>query len=178
MLMATPHPPRRIAFLGSGPLPLTSLCLLAALKGFPGISIHQKPRCDEPIEILNIDVDSNAIRLSRTLNEALGSRGEGMLFRCEDAATSMQDLRGFDVVYVAALVGQTQADKEDILLSVAERMRPGALMVIRSAWGLRTCLYPEVDITTARLRQRLESCVVVHPHGQVVNSVVVARRKP
>ena len=52
------------------------------------------------------------------------------------------DLRKFDVVYVASLVGVSQIDKERIILDTASRMRGGALVVIRSSWGLRKILYP------------------------------------
>jgi len=100
-----------------------------------------------------------------------------MEFICADVTDPVQekDLVEFDVVYMAALVGMSQAEKEMIILQVADRMRPGALLVVRSAWGMRTCLYPEVQIATEGLLKRLEICVVVHPYGQVVNSVVVAR---
>ncbi len=100
-----------------------------------------------------------------------------MEFLCAEATSPTKDLAEFDVVYMAALVGISQAEKEGIMLQVVGRMRPGALLVVRSSWGLRTCLYPEVDLATERLLTRLEPCVVVHPYGQVVNSVIVARVK-
>ncbi|KAL2145826.1 hypothetical protein VTI28DRAFT_6123 [Corynascus sepedonium] len=216
ILSATKTAPRRVAFIGSGPLPLTSLCLLQSLKqqntlinalSSQPLTLTEpqdsNPTKDGPV-ILNIDCDSTAIAASLTLSLALGEAGRGMEFMCADAegetttssssptpsssssvassatTTSTQekdkDLAEFDVVYLAALVGLSRADKERIVLGVADRMRPGALLVARSAWGLRTCLYPEVDLAaTAALRRRLECCVVVHPYGQVVNSVIVAR---
>ncbi|KAL2192127.1 Nicotianamine synthase [Thermothelomyces heterothallicus CBS 203.75] len=226
ILSATKTAPRRIAFIGSGPLPLTSLCLLQALKqqqqqdallGPALLSPPPSPSLDGPRKpnnnkqgpvILNVDCDSTAIAASLSLSLALGEAGRGMEFMCAeaeagpgpepDASTSSppltpssttttaaaaaaaagaeEDLAEFDVVYLAALVGLSRADKERIVLAVAGRMRPGALLVARSAWGLRTCLYPEVDLAaTPALRRRLECCVVVHPYGQVVNSVIVAR---
>jgi nicotianamine synthase len=51
------------------------------------------------------------------------------------------DLRDFDVVYLAALVGSTQMEKEGVLIKVVERMREGAILVVRSAYGLRRMLY-------------------------------------
>ena len=134
----------------------------------------------EPV-VLNIDHDAAAIAASLKLSLALGEAGRGMEFVCAEAAADSavsredQDLGEFDVVYLAALVGMSQAEKEGIILAVVRRMRKGALLVVRSSWGLRTCLYPEVDLATEALLERLEVCVVVHPYGQVVNSVVVAR---
>ena len=98
-----------------------------------------------------------------------------MEFLCGEAGSPSISLEDSDVVYVAALVGMSQKDKEEIFLKVVRTMRPGALLVVRSAWGLRTCLYPEVNVTTERLLGVLECCAVVHPFTDVVNSVVVAR---
>ncbi|KAJ4302433.1 hypothetical protein N0V88_002577 [Collariella sp. IMI 366227] len=175
ILSATKTPPKRVAFIGSGPLPLTSLCLLQALKGdslIKGLSSLKKD--EEPI-ILNVDCDTSAITASLSLCLALGETGKGMEFICAEATSAEKDLVEFDVVYMAALVGISQAEKEGIILQVADRMRKEALLVVRSSWGLRTCLYPEVDLATGPLLERLEPCVVVHPYGQVVNSVIVAK---
>lgn len=181
ILSATKTAPRRVAFIGSGPLPLTSLCLLSALKSDalvrglmsrPGSDNNKD--ADKPV-VLNVDYDEAAIAASLSLCMALGEPARGMEFVCAEAASSAKDLGEFDVVYMAALVGVSQAEKEGIILQVAGRMREGALLVVRSSWGLRTCLYPEVDLATETLMKRLETCVVVHPYGQVVNSVIVAR---
>ncbi|KAH6840607.1 Nicotianamine synthase [Chaetomium sp. MPI-CAGE-AT-0009] len=178
ILSATKTTPRRVAFIGSGPLPLTSLCLLQALKQdalLTSLSNPDPETKDKQPVILNVDYDSAAIAASLTLSLALGEAGRGMEFICAEATSTDKDLTEFDVVYMAALVGITQTEKEGIILQVVDRMRPGALLVVRSSWGLRTCLYPEVDLATESLLKRLECCVVVHPYGQVVNSVIVAR---
>ncbi|KAH6627213.1 Nicotianamine synthase [Chaetomium sp. MPI-SDFR-AT-0129] len=186
ILSATKTAPQRVAFIGSGPLPLTSLCLLQHLKQNPTNALLANPPPSssdaklshkDPV-ILNVDYDASAIAASLTLSLALGEPGRGMEFICADAAApSERDLAEFDVVYMAALVGVTQTEKESIILRVVDRMRAGALLVVRSSWGLRTCLYPEVDLATEALLEKLECCVVVHPYGQVVNSVIVARVK-
>ena len=120
-----PTPIRKIAFIGSGPLPLTSLQLLQI--------------CPSILEILNIDHNCAAVSQSSRLCGRLGSIGEGMHFLCAEAASC--DLRDFDVVYLAALVGSTQVEKEELLKGVVANMREGAILVIRSAHGLRRVLY-------------------------------------
>jgi len=65
-----------------------------------------------------------------------------MTFSCDCAGGTQNDLRDFDVVYVAALVGATSSEKREIFRKVLERMRPGALLVVRTAHALRTLLYP------------------------------------
>ncbi|KAK6069113.1 nicotianamine synthase [Seiridium cupressi] len=156
-----PSLPRRIAFLGSGPLPLTSMCLLrslrdssiseAAVETAAVVDVeangHAKGVDESDDEkrrpvVVNIDNNSTALATSTVLCEQLGAWSEGMAFRCSDACSTM-DLSGYDVVFLAALVGVTQSEKEDIITDVARRMRPGALMVVRSALGLRTVLYPD-----------------------------------
>jgi nicotianamine synthase len=176
ILSVTKQAPKKIAFIGSGPLPLTSLCLLDALRReSQGKILTRLERDDAKPVVLNVDCDEVAIAASRHLCLALGDYGQGMEFICADASSSTQNLHDCDVVYVAALVGMSQTEKEDIITRVATHMRKGALMVVRSSWGLRTCLYPEFDIATEKLLQLLEPCVAVHPYGQVVNSVIVAR---
>ena len=51
--------------------------------------------------------------------------------------------------------------------------RPGTLLLVRSARGLRTLLYPEVDVNRLGGWRPL---AVVHPFTEVVNSVIVAER--
>ena len=92
--------------------------------------------------MLNIDHSEEAIAQSASLCEKLGKGDECMEFLCSSAGDAMQSLEGFDVVYLAALVGATREEKEELLVQVAARMREGALLVIRSAHGLRTLLYP------------------------------------
>ncbi|KAK6819590.1 hypothetical protein PG987_016073 [Apiospora arundinis] len=167
--------PQKIAFVGSGPLPLTPLCLLKALKGDTLFgSVPSKGYPQGPM-ITNIDRDETAVATASILISKLGISTDEMEHRCESAASESQNLNSCDVVYLAALVGVTQLEKEQIALSIAARMRPGALLVIRSSWGLRRCLYPEFDATASSLRSKLEVALVVHPYGKVVNSVIITR---
>jgi len=126
----TPHI-NHIAFIGSGPLPLTSLCMLKQLKS----SIFARPK------IMNIDCDPNAIEQSRTLCRLLGRRAAGMEF-FHTKQTGDLCLKEYDVVFLAALAGLTQANKEDLVMSTLARMRADAVIVIRSVWGMRGLLYP------------------------------------
>lgn len=129
-----PSPPKKIAFIGSGPLPLSSLCLCQALDKVHGSS--------GSTTVLNIDHNSQAIVQSRALAKELGDSAQGMQFLCQEAGSAELDLRGFDVVYLAALVGMTQEDKESVLVEVVKGMRVGSLLAVRTAHGLRSLLYP------------------------------------
>lgn len=149
----------RVAFVGSGPLPLTSFQLAGT-----------GARVD------NLDRDATALALSRRVAGALGVRG--LAFRHVDVGTSSPasggaDLASYDLVLLAALVGPTPADKARVIRHLAAVMSPGALLLARSAHGLRTLLYPEVD---AGALAGFDLLGVVHPTDEVVNSVILARK--
>ncbi|KAM4058974.1 nicotianamine synthase protein [Hirsutella rhossiliensis] len=175
--------PQKVAFIGSGPLPMTSLCILETMKN--GLKGFESPPCStstdahsaSQVTVLNIDHDGAAIAVSQSLSKKLGQRGAGAEFLCTEAGSEAVDLRSFDVVYLAALVGSSQAEKEALVIKVVGTMRAGALIVIRSSWGLRTCLYSEFDVASEALLQRLDVSLVLHPYGEIVNSVIIARVK-
>lgn len=133
--------PHRIAFIGSGPLPLSSLCILKALKDSNASSLRSTAMKYDPV-IVNIDQSAEAICQSSDLCERLGQRGDGMEFICAEAESTQTDLRGLDVVYLAALVGRTQEEKESLLAMIVRQMDPGSLLVIRTAHALRGLIYP------------------------------------
>ena len=117
---------RTFAFLGSGPLPLTSLC----------ISHHLE---SELVTCHNVDQDATAIATAIKLCRALGHSSQTMCFQCASAGSPDVNL-DVDIVYLAALVGDLQ--KHEIITSVVKRMKPGGILVIRSAHSLRRLLYP------------------------------------
>lgn len=147
--------PASVAVIGCGPLPLSALGYADAL-GAP---------------VVGLDRDGSAVRLAREVAARTGAAG----VRFEQADAADADLRGYDVVVLAALVGETPTAKTAILERVAQAVRPGTLLLARSAHGLRTLLYPPVDLTATPGFDVLE---VVHPTDDVINSVVVARRRP
>ncbi|KAL8805104.1 MAG: hypothetical protein Q9182_002194 [Xanthomendoza sp. 2 TL-2023] len=133
--------PRRFAVLGSGPLPMTSLC------------ISQSYNSDEDAVVVhNVDRDASAISKSAALCRRLGYRSEQVGFHCADVEGQAFDLRGFDVVYLAGLVGTTNEQKQSIIGGVVQQMSPGAMLILRSAHSIRSLLYPvSFLITQCRL---------------------------
>ncbi|CZS99626.1 related to nicotianamine synthase [Rhynchosporium graminicola] len=181
--LITPNSPplQKFAFIGSGPLPLTSLCIYQTAASFilpsqtHSFKLSGSKEETAPIEVLNIDINPKAIAESKRLCESLGPGADGMSFLCSPADSPSLDLSNFDVVYLAALVGSTQTDKEALLESVVGRMREGAFLVVRSAERLRRLLYPEFNPTTEKISSCLEICLAVHPYNNVVNSVIIGR---
>lgn len=148
--------PRRIAFVGSGPLPLSAV-LHTVRTG---------------ATVTCVDHDPVAADLGRAVAERLGCTDLDV--RLADALDV--DLAGFDLVVLAALVGADAQEKRTILDRLAAAMEPGAVLVARSARGLRALLYPPVDEDAL---DGFEVLHTVHPSDDVINSVVVARvREP
>lgn len=146
---------RRVLFIGSGPLPLTSV-LLAEVYG---------------MKVDNVDSDPEAHGLGAELARAAGL-SEELSFRLCDAA-ELEDLSGYDAVFLAALVGLDEAGKQSIIERLRRRMRPGALLVIRTAHQMKSLLYPKVEPEDL---SGFEPQIVVQPLNEVINSVIVARK--
>jgi nicotianamine synthase len=135
-----PASPTQITFIGSGPLPLTSICFLDR---YPNLRVH------------NVDRDASALSISEELCERLGY-GAHMSFACEDVTQeSGSDWGSYEVVFLAALVGTDTHSKLAILESLARKLSPGTLVVARSAQGMRSVLYP-VSSASQREETRME----------------------
>lgn len=108
----------RVAFAGSGPLPLSALLLHEA---------------GAVVTAIDIDADANAAA-ARWLEATLGA--SPIEFDTADIA-AIPSLAEFDVVFLAALVGSDVEAKTAILRQLGGSMRPNALLVARSAMGMR-----------------------------------------
>ena len=110
-------------------------------------------------------------RLVTNGGRILGVTGLGFV-QVDAGGDDVVDLVGYGLVILAALVGRTPGEKAEVIAHVADAMAPGALLLVRSARGLRTLLYPAVDPSALA---GLEVLGTVHPTGEVINSVIVAR---
>lgn len=147
--------PRSVAMLGSGPLPLTGV-----------VMAH-----DHDLEVQLVDRDDECLSRGAALVDALNLPRASSVRA--DVLEDDLDLSGFDVVVFAALVGSDGLEKRAALSRVARSMRPGTHLLVRSAVGLRELLYPPASVYGV---PGLTMLVELHPHHDVVNSVLVARR--
>ncbi|QTL34374.1 nicotianamine synthase family protein [Pseudoalteromonas viridis] len=118
-------PVNRVLMVGSGALPLTSLALHNA-----------------GLQVDNLDIQQDDLLLGKQVCKAVSADNQmGFIHNdiCEQA-----DLDRYDVIWLAALVGDEQL-KDKIIAHLYEHMRPGAQLVVRTAFNLRTLLYPSVD---------------------------------
>lgn len=132
-------------------MPLTSLCILSALSSCNHATCTLSPAVSDPAPtspqtsptvVVNIDSNLVANQQAQNLCTSLGGPPTtGMQFVTAMAGEDSLDLSGFDIVWLAALVGGIQEDKESIVKNVVAKMRKGSLLVMRGAWGLRSVLY-------------------------------------
>ncbi|KAI8099544.1 Nicotianamine synthase [Halteromyces radiatus] len=161
-----------IVWVGSGPLPLSSIEMM--------LQHHTSLR-----RMDMIDISPEAIQLSSQLIKRLPwpSTIQSRFHHHVIHASAYPDYHLADVVCLGALVGDMEDDngKLDVIYQVIQNMRPGAWLLIRSAHGLRQLLYPALVPslhlhTNPRLVGLLEIVLELHPHHDVVNSVLIARR--
>lgn len=141
--------PARILFIGCGPLPLSAI-LFAKSSAFSSVEA--------------IDSDLRAVGDAKEVCALLES---SVIVR--HAAAETFDFSGFDVVFMAALVGMTNSDKQAILQTIRETARPGALVAARSVTAQRELLYPKLESTPKGFREVARYI----PQGEVINSLHV-----
>nr|XP_018918124.1 PREDICTED: nicotianamine synthase-like [Bemisia tabaci]XP_018918125.1 PREDICTED: nicotianamine synthase-like [Bemisia tabaci] len=153
------HAPKKVAFVGSGPLPLTSILL--ATKYLTNTVFH------------NFDLSSIANLEAVRLVTSHLDLSQRMVFHSADILDVTNDLKDFDVVILAALVGMNREEKIKIIEHLAKYMAPNSILMLRSANGARAFLYPIVEPCDLR---GFETLSVFHPTDDVINSVVIARK--
>lgn len=153
--------PKQIAFIGSGPLPLTSVVL--ASNHLPNTIFH------------NYDIDASANSLASDLVSADADLSQRMIFHTTDIMSVTDALKEYEVVFLAALVGMDKESKIKVIEHLAKHMAPGAILMLRSAHGARAFLYPVIDAADL---VGFEVMSVYHPTDEVINSVVISRKTP
>ncbi|KAL5711393.1 nicotianamine synthase [Ranunculus cassubicifolius] len=151
--------PKKVAFIGSGPMPLTSFILATD---------HMKTT-----HFVNFDIDESANSVAHqivTSNPKLESR---MKFETCDIMEVKDGLAEFDCIFLAALVGMDKKEKMKILAHVGRYMKAGGILLLRSANGARGFLYPVIEENDLAGFQILS---IFHPTNDVINSVVLVRK--
>ncbi|KAJ1567136.1 hypothetical protein HK405_007015, partial [Cladochytrium tenue] len=150
--------PARVAFVGSGPLPLTAVEWL---------------RIDPDVHVTCFDNDAAALEQGRvTALSIMPESRDRLHFLLADALEV--DYAIFDVVIVAALVGLGAEAKRGVLAAVAERVRSDALVAARSVpTDGRRWLYPRIE--SEQVPSSLNVIDEWMPPAGVINSLVLMR---
>ena len=151
--------PSQLAFIGSGPLPLTSIILA---------TYYLRHTCFH-----NYDMDPTANSKAYDLVSSDPELSKRMFFHTTDIVDVSSSLKEYNVVFLAALVGMDHKEKAKVINHLAKHMASGAILLLRSAHGARAFLYPVVDPSDLK---GFEVLSVFHPTDEVINSVIVARK--
>ncbi|CAO0792887.1 unnamed protein product [Mucor circinelloides] len=153
-----------IVFIGSGPLPLSPIMMYQELSKATNSSVMMH----------NIDRDEASITVSNKLLAKLGI-GHGFKQHVMDAA-DYSDFADADLVVLGALVGQDAQEKMDFLGRIGNSMKQNSYLMVRSAHSLRKLLYPSIEPHQVNACG-FETVVVLHPYNDVVNSVLIAKKR-
>ncbi|GLU08501.1 hypothetical protein SLE2022_254090 [Rubroshorea leprosula] len=151
--------PTNVAFVGSGPLPLSSIIL--ATNHLKTTSFH------------NYDIDPSANAKALQLVSPDPDLSKRMFFHTTDIMNVLGDLKEHEVIFLAALVGMDWEEKARIIQHLAAHMSSGSILLLRSAHGARAFLYPVIDPNDL---QGFEVLSIFHPTDDIVNSVIMARK--
>lgn len=136
--------------VGSGPLPLSAYELYKQ----SGASVDQ------------VDSSPQAIDLARHLGATVGVPSTYYSANGQDVVLDKQ----YDLILIAALAGETIAEKQAIIDNVMPWLTDTGRIIIRSAKGGRALLYPVIAASDIRGVLLLAE---YHPDDYVINSVLV-----
>jgi len=139
--------------IGSGSLPLSAY------------ELHRQTG----VQIDHVDSSSEAILLCEQLMQRL--EVSSTYYEATGEAVELQDT--YDLILVAALAGNTAEDKQKIINTVLPQLTENGRIIIRSAKGSRTLLYPGIKSGEIRGVRLLEE---YHPTDYIINSVFVYGR--
>lgn len=147
----------RVAVIGSGPLPLTTVEMLKHLP--------------ESVVVTNFDHSEEAIELSTVVV----SYNKNLYVKQRTALEiTAEDLAGVNLVHLAALVGIRDDEKRNVIEHLYNVMEPGSVLMARSALGLKTLLYKRLSTVECGRFSNLQE---FHPEDKkVINSIICGMR--
>lgn len=155
-----------LLFAGSGALPFTAMMYK-----------QQQPSLD----VRCIDKDAEFVRLAGALLSKLGM--SYLPISNHDIASLDSDIRSMlsvtNVVFIAALVGDSNSEKNQILDGMHPYINPGSIVAVRSVPAdLRRLLYPRFEIgESLRLKYQALGEYSLPRETGVINSIVVLIRR-
>lgn len=146
---------KRCLFVGGGPLPLTAL-MLADRYG---------------VQVSVLEKDKDAYTLSFQVMKALGFEKKVEIIFSD--ASTFDEYHHFDCIYLAALVGDTEKEKEQTFSSLYKKSTVGTLLLLRSSFGARTMLYMPWRESFLRSFPLL---LEVKPYQKICNSFFIIQK--
>ncbi|KAE9590228.1 putative nicotianamine synthase [Lupinus albus] len=150
---------KKVAFVGSGAMPLSSILMA---------SNHM-----ESTHFDNFDINDKANEVARRIVASDAELEKRMKFETRDIMEVKERLGQYDCIILAALVGVNRKDKLKILEHIRMYMKEGGFLVVRSAKGARTFIYPCVE---DRDLVNFELLTTFQPTHALVHSVLLRKK--
>ncbi|KAE9590226.1 hypothetical protein Lal_00027880 [Lupinus albus] len=150
---------KRVAFVGSGAMPLSSILMATN---------HM-----ESTHFDNFDIDDKANEVARRIVASDAELEKRMKFETQNIMEVKERLGQYDCIILAALVGMNREEKVKIIGHIRMYMKEEGFLVVRSAKGARTFIYPFVE---DRDFVDFELLATFQPRHALVHSVL--RKKP
>ncbi len=150
------HDGHSVLFVGSGPLPLSSIMMAR--------------KCDALID--NLDMDDEACKLSQSLVNKSGLSERIRVIKGN--ILDMVNISKYQTIFIAALAGETDEEKKKIIDHIAGKSAVNTHIVMRSVSDLGTLLYPEITA------EHLKNIDVVRRSGRskdIINTIIVGKKK-
>ncbi|KAM7472819.1 hypothetical protein LguiA_011002 [Lonicera macranthoides] len=151
--------PKKVAFIGFGPMPLTSIVLAMN---------HMKSTMFD-----NFDIDESANYVASQLVASDCELQKRMKFETRDVMEVKEEFEEYECIFLAALVGVNKEDKVKIIEHLRKYMKKGGVLLVCSAKGARAFLYPVVEEDDMN---GFELLSIYHPNNDVINSVVLVQK--
>ncbi len=155
---------RRILVVGSGPLPLTALCIGSALD----------------VRVTCVERDAECHELGRQLIALSGLEEKFESINAD--ILELTEFDGYDAVVGVVLLGvstggQQGSTKATIARHIIDHMSPGMRMVLRDPHGLGKLLYPSVDLDPSAGVDVTRHVPKVGPNHPYRSGLIVAERR-
>ena len=145
----------KVLFVGGGPLPLTAI-LLCQKYGLL-CTILERERASSQIAVQLVQALGLHATVSVETIDAMEYRHYG----------------DFDLIFVAALVGNPSTIKDCIIETIHANMKKNTLLLCRHAHGAKKLLYPPISNTTI---EKMKPIVEVIPSDSIINSFFILQK--
>lgn len=142
-------------FIGGGPFPLTAILL------------SQKYGLNCTI----LEKDYSSCVLATQLVQALKLDAKIRIQNID--AHAYDDYGKFDLVYIAALVGNSPIAKNKTITAVYDKTGRNAVLLCRSSHGTRKLLYPSIDNATIK---KIKPVLEIRPYNSIINSFFILQK--
>lgn len=83
------------------------------------------------------------------------------------------DYNKYNVIYLAAMVGQNEKTKTKIISLIHSMLQPGKILLCRSSHGTRKLLYTPI---AKELLKEVQPVLEVRPYNSIINSFFILQK--